>query len=264
MRTRKSVRSKVLVVIPARYASTRLPGKPLALINNKPMVQWVYENVKKCRLVDKVIVATDDERIYEIVRRFNGEVMMTSKYHKSGTDRVAEVARKVPSEIVLNVQSDEPMVTPEIISKIINEFYHNRTVNVVTPICRIEYFSELFDPNFVKVVVDKKGYALYFTRSVVPFIRDSFDLQQQNFVIKDNNLINKYTFFRHIGIYGFKRNFLFKFLHLPQGRLEKLEKLEQLRILEHGYKIKTVLVKEQPISVDTQEDLDKVRKILCR
>ncbi|MCX7941115.1 MAG: 3-deoxy-manno-octulosonate cytidylyltransferase [Endomicrobia bacterium] len=259
MKTKRHIR--VLAVIPARYASTRLPAKPLALINNKPMVQWVYENVKRCKLVDKVIVATDDERIYEIVRRFNGEVMMTSKYHKSGSDRVGEIARKIYSEIVLNVQADEPMIGPDILAKVINELYRNKNVHVVTPICKVEYYSELFDTNFVKVVIDKKGFALYFTRSVIPFVRDGFEFNQQNFVVKNKDLIEKYTFYRHIGIYGFRHNFLFKFLNLPQGNLEKIEKLEQLRILEHGYRIKTVLVKETPISVDTKEDLDRVRKI---
>lgn len=253
---------KVLAVIPARYSSTRLPAKPLVMINGKPMIQWVYESVKKCRIVDRVIVATDDYRIYEMCRRFGAEVMMTSKKHQSGTDRVGEVASKIPSKIVLNVQCDEPMITSHVIAKVVNELLKNKNVYVVTPICRIEYYSELFDTNFVKVVVDKNGYALYFTRSVVPFIRDVFELKQQSFVLKDKDLINKYVFFRHIGIYGFKRNFLFKFLRLHVGRLEKLEKLEQLRILEHGYKIKTVLVKEKPISVDTYEDLCKVRKIL--
>ncbi|MFN3551285.1 MAG: 3-deoxy-manno-octulosonate cytidylyltransferase, partial [Endomicrobiia bacterium] len=171
---------KVLAVIPARYASTRLKAKPLALINNKPMIQWVYENVKKCDLVDRVIVATDDERIFNIVKNFGGEVMMTSKKHKSGSDRVAEVAKKVKSEIVLNVQGDEPMVSQYILKKIILEFYKNKFLNVVTPICRIKYFSELFDTNFVKVVVDKNGFALYFSRSVIPFIRDEFLFSQQS------------------------------------------------------------------------------------
>lgn len=253
---------KVLAVIPARYGSTRLKAKPLALINNKPMIQWVYENVKKCNLIDKVVVATDDERIFNIVKNFGGEVMMTSKKHKSGSDRIAEVAKKINSEIVLNVQGDEPMISEYILKKIILEFYRNKFLSVVTPICKIKYFSELFDTNFVKVVVDKNNFALYFSRSVIPFIRDEFTFKQQNFIIKDNDMLKKYSFFRHIGVYGYKRNFLFKFLSLPQGKLEKLEKLEQLRILEYGYKIKTVLVDENPISVDTEEDLQKVRKIL--
>lgn len=251
----------VLAVIPARYASTRLPGKPLALINNKPMIQWVYENVKSCKLIDKVVVATDDERIFNIVKRFGGEVMMTSPKHKSGSDRVAEVARKILSKIVINVQADEPMITSKILQKVILEFHKNKFLNVVTPICRIKYLSELFDKNFVKVVVDKNNFALYFSRSIIPFVRDEFEIQQQNFIIKNNEILNNYNFYRHIGVYGYKRSFLFKFLSLPQGKLEKLEKLEQLRILEYGYKIKTVIVDETPISVDTKEDLNKVRKI---
>ncbi len=257
----KRKRIKVLAVIPARYGSIRLPAKPLALINGKPMIQWVYENVKKCSLVDKVIVATDDKRIFDIVKNFNGEAMMTASYHKSGSDRVAEVAKKISSEIVLNVQGDEPMITPNVLNKIINEFYRNKYLNVVTPICKIEYISELLNPNFVKVVIDKNRFALYFSRSVIPFIRDVFDWEKQNFIIKKNDLVIKRIFFRHIGVYGYKRNFLFKFLSLPQGKLENLEKLEQLRILEHGYKIKTVLVEDLPISVDTKEDLEKVREI---
>lgn len=257
----KRKRIKVLAVIPARYGSTRLPAKPLALINSKPMIQWVYENVKKCSLVDRVIVATDDNRIFDIVKSFGGEVMMTSSQHKSGSDRVAEVAKRINSEIVLNVQGDEPMIAPNILSKVIKEFHHNKYLNVVTPICKIEYISELIDPNFVKVVIDKNRFALYFSRSVIPFIRDVFEWEKQNFIIKENDLVGKGIFFRHIGVYGYKRNFLFKFLSLPQGKLENLEKLEQLRILEHGYRIKTVLVKDSPISVDTKEDLEKVREV---
>lgn len=253
---------KVLAVIPARYSSTRLPAKPLVLINDKPMIQWVYENVKKCKFVDKVVIATDDYRIYEAGKRFGAEVMMTSKNHKSGTDRVGEVAKKIPSEIVLNVQGDEPMITPVILAKVINELLKNKYVNVVTPVCKIKYYSELFDTNFVKVVVDKNNFALYFSRSVIPFVRDKFEFQQQNFVVKDSHLIDKYTFYRHIGVYGFRRKFLFRFLSLPQGKIEKLEKLEQLRILEHGYKIKIVVVNENPVSVDTEHDLNEVRRLL--
>ncbi|MEN3013734.1 MAG: 3-deoxy-manno-octulosonate cytidylyltransferase [Endomicrobiia bacterium] len=253
---------KVLAVIPARYNSKRLPGKPLALIEGKPMIQWVYENVKKCELIDKVVVATDDKRIYDIVKNFGGEVMMTSRHHKSGSDRVAEVARRIPCNIVLNVQGDEPMISPEILKKIILEFKKEPKLNVVTPICRISYFSELFNINFVKVVTDKKGYALYFSRSVIPFIRDKFKTDNLKFYLDiKQDLLKNYRFYRHIGVYGFKRNFLFKFLDMPVGKLEMLEKLEQLRILEYGYKIKTVLVNENPFPVDTPEDLKKIRKI---
>ncbi len=253
---------RVLAVIPARYASTRLPGKPLSLIGDKTMIQWVYENVKKCELIDKVVVATDDIRIYNHVKHFGAEVMMTSKKHRSGSDRVAEVAKKIYSDIILNVQADEPLISKNVLYKTIMECIKNKKVGVVTPICRVEYYSELFDPNFVKVVVDKNFFALYFSRSVIPFVRDSFCFQQQNFVIKDNEIIEKISFYRHIGVYVFRRNFLFKFLSLPQGKLERVEKLEQLRILEHGYKIKTVLVDESPINVDTEEDLKKVREII--
>lgn len=260
-----SIRNKirVLAVIPARYNSVRLPGKPLALIDGKPMIQWVYENAKKCNLIDKVVVATDDKRIYDIVKGFGGEVMMTSKNHRSGSDRVAEVAKKIPSLFVLNIQGDEPMITPEILKKLILELTKEKKAVVVTPICKILYFSELFNTNFVKVVTDKNKYALYFSRSIIPFIRDEFKIEDFKFIFKqNNNILNEYTFYRHIGIYGFKRNFLFKFLALPQTKLEKLEKLEQLRIIENGYKIKTVLVDKNPISVDTEEDLKLVRKIL--
>lgn len=252
---------KVLAVIPARYNSVRLPGKPLALINDKPMIQWVYENTKRCKLIDKVVVATDDIRIYDIVKKFGGDVMMTSKHHKSGSDRVAEVAKKIPCSIVLNIQGDEPMITSDILSRLILELKRNKHIHIVTPICRITYFSELFNINFVKVVVDKKNYALYFSRSIIPFIRDEFKIENFTFSF-NNDILNKYRFYRHIGVYGYKRDFLFKFLSLPQSPLEKLEKLEQLRILENGYRIKTVLVDKSPISVDTQEDLDKVREIM--
>lgn len=256
-------RIRVLAVIPARYNSVRLPGKPLALIDGKPMIQWVYENVKRCGLIDRIIVATDDRRIYDIVRNFGGEVMMTSKNHKSGSDRVAEVAKKIPSSFVLNIQGDEPMVTSDILRKIVLELNREKKAYVVTPICRILYFSELFNTNFVKVVIDKNKYALYFSRSIIPFVRDEFKIKDFKYSFNlETDILTKYTFYRHIGIYGFKRSFLFKFLSLPQTKLERLEKLEQLRILEHGYKIKTVLVDKNPISVDTEEDLKLVREIL--
>jgi 3-deoxy-manno-octulosonate cytidylyltransferase (CMP-KDO synthetase) len=253
---------KVLAVIPARYGSTRLPGKPLSLIGDKTMIQWVYENVKKCELIDKVIVATDDIRIFNHVKHFGGEVIMTSKRHRSGSDRVAEVAKKILSEIVVNVQGDEPLISRSILYKTITECLKDKRLQVVTPICKIEYYSELFDTNFVKVVIDKNFYALYFSRSVIPFVRDEFVFNQQTFEIKDSEIIKKVNFYRHIGVYVFRRNFLFKFLSLPPGKLEQVEKLEQLRILEHGYKIKTVLVNESPINVDTEEDLKKVREVI--
>ncbi len=254
---------KTIAVIPARYGSTRLPAKPLLLINNKPMIQWVYENVKSCPLIEKIIVATDDERIFHAVKNFGGEVVLTSKKHRSGSDRVAEVVKNLSCDFVLNVQGDEPMVSRKILTKVILEFCKNKNLDVVTPVCRIYDFKDLVSPNFAKVVFTKDRFALYFTRSVVPFVRDKFSIEKNYLKISNGEqIVKKYKFYRHIGVYGFRKDFLLKYIKLPKSKLENLEKLEQLRILEHGYKIKVVVVQESPISVDTYEDLQMVRKIL--
>lgn len=256
---------KVVAVIPARYASTRLPGKPLILINGKPMIQWVYERVKKVSLINETIVATDDRRIFNVVENFGGKVVITSKKHQSGTDRVAEVVKKmehdfVKYDFVLNVQGDEPLISPKTLKKLVLEFRKtklrfNRIVDVVTPICRIKSYNEYISQNTAKVIFDKNGFALYFSRHPIPFIRDIK-------LIKNKKFFEENKFYRHIGIYGYRKDFLLKYVQMPQSKLEKLEKLEQLRILENGYKIKVVVVRDDSVPVDTFEDLKKVRKLV--
>ncbi|MFQ3675182.1 MAG: 3-deoxy-manno-octulosonate cytidylyltransferase [Endomicrobiia bacterium] len=259
---------KVIAIIPARYSSTRLPGKPLVLINKKPMIQWVYERVEKVPLIDEVIVATDDEQIFNTVKNFGGKVMMTSKKHQSGTDRIAEVVKKLKVsnnfDFILNVQGDEPLVSTKTLTKIILEYKKDKSIDVVTPVCRIRSYDEYVSPNTAKVVFDKNNFALYFSRSPVPFVRAIADykLQITNFRNFKKIDFKKEKFYRHIGIYGYRKDFLLKYVKIPQSKLEKLEKLEQLRVLENGYKIKVVEVKDNSVPVDTWEDLKKVRKIV--
>ena len=259
---------KVVAIIPARYASTRLSGKPLVLINGKPMIQLVYERVKKVSLINEVIVATDDKRIFDTVKTFGGKVMMTSKNHQSGTDRIAEVAKNIKCDFVLNVQGDEPLISEETLKKLILEFKKsepcfNKYVDVVTPICRIKSYEEYVSQNTAKVVFDKNDFALYFSRAPIPFVREIADCKLQIINFRKINF-KKEKFYRHIGIYGYRKDFLLKYVRMPQSKLELLEKLEQLRVLENGYKIKVVEVKDDSIPVDTWEDLKKVRKIICK
>ena len=234
---------KILAVIPARYESTRFPGKPLVNINGKPMIQHVYERVKESKLVDKVLVATDDERIYESVKNFGGKVVMTSKEHESGTDRICEVIKKIKCDIVVNVQGDEPGINPKDIDKAIKPLLKNKKVNISTLAIRIENGYDLKDENKVKVVFDKNNFALYFSRNNIPFDRDHI------------NNVKIYDFYKHIGLYVYRRKFLMNLKNLKPSKLEKLEKLEQLRFLNNGEKIKVVLTDRESISIDTPSDL---------
>ena len=246
---------KVLAVIPARWASTRFPGKPIADIFGKPMVQWVFEQVQKSNLVNDVVVATDDKRIYDVVSNFGGNAVMTLPSHQSGTDRVAEVAKKINCDIVVNVQGDEPLIPPENIDLVIQPLLTSTELLASTLMIGILNQNEMFDSNICKVVVDKKGYAMYFTRASVPYNRDSS--------IVDNMPTNKniglqILGYKHIGIYAYTKSFLLKFSKLKVSRLECLEKLEQLRILENGYSIMVTESTLNSIGVDRPEDLDNV------
>lgn len=239
--------TRVIAVIPARYGSTRFEGKPLAMICGKPMIQHVYENASKCSQIDRLIVATDDERIERVVRGFGGEVCMTEPTHTSGTDRVAEVMRRYQSDIVVNVQGDEPLLTSEAITEALKPFFGDGMVLMSTLKTRILDHAEVTDPNVVKVVTDQKGFALYFSRSPIPFYDGLCGLSEM---------------FRHVGIYVYTRDFLLTFSRLPQTTLEKRERLEQLRALEHGYKIQVVETKYRPIGVDTPEDIIRAERAL--
>jgi 3-deoxy-manno-octulosonate cytidylyltransferase (CMP-KDO synthetase) len=239
---------KIIGIIPARYSATRLPGKPLADICGKPLIQYVYEQAKKSGLLEDVIVATDDERILEAVEEFGGKAVMTSPSHPSGTDRCAEVARQIDCDFVINIQGDEPLIPPEVIDKVAEALMESDEEIPMTSAATIANEEERENSNVVKVVTDQKGIALYFSRSPIPFYRNQVA-----------------PTLRHIGIYGYRKDFLLKFVSLPQTPLEKTESLEQLRALEHGFKIRIVLVDYSPVGVDTPEDLERVRKLLgCR
>lgn len=237
---------RVLGVIPARYESTRLPGKPLADINGKPMVQWVYESAARSSILDLLIVATDDERVMKAVSSFGGRAELTSKEHSTGTDRVAEVAGKIDAEVVVNIQGDEPFVHPGMIEEIVIPLLNDQSIPMCTIKREIKKEDELTDPNVVKVVTDLSGFALYFSRSLIPYPRH-------------RDMLHAYE---HIGLYAYRRDFLMKLSSLKPTPLEKTESLEQLRALENGYKIKVVLTKHEyvALSVDTPEDLERARK----
>lgn len=235
--------------IPARFGSTRLNGKPLADIGGKPMVQWVYEQAKKARLIDDVTVATDDERILKAVESFGGRAVLTSSAHRSGTDRIAEAAEKTTADIIVNMQGDEPLIEPELIDRAVAPMLEDPNLLVCTLKTEITEEEEYYNPNAVKVVTDKDGYALYFSRSPIPYGKGSF-------------LKLRSRPYKHIGLYVYRRDFLLKFPKLEPTPLEETESLEQLRALENGYRIKVVETKYNPISVDTPEDLERVRRLI--
>lgn len=243
---------KFIGIIPARYQSSRFPGKPLAIIGNKPMIQWVYENVAKA--VSEVWVATDDERIFEAVESFGGKAIETLSTHQSGTDRCAEAALKIAKEtdfdIVINVQGDEPFIQPKQIELLKSCF--SSDADIATLIKRIETSEELFNPNRPKVVTDNQKNALYFSRSTVPYIRGS----------ENEDWLSKQTFWAHIGMYAYKTDILQKISKLEQGELEMAESLEQLRWLENGFKIKTAVTEHQSMGIDTPEDLTEALQLL--
>lgn len=245
---------KFAAIIPARYASSRFPGKPLADMDGKPMIQRVYEQVKKA--LDDVYVATDDERIFDAVNRFGGKAVMTSEAHKSGTDRCREVFSKIGEnfDVVLNIQGDEPFIQPEQIKTLITCFDSPdvQLATLVKPFRTTDGFEVLFNPSTPKVVLNEKNEAVYFSRSVVPYIRDYPHTQW----------LEKHTFYKHIGIYGYRTDVLDKITNLPQSSLEKAESLEQLRWLQHGYVIKVGITEQETIGIDTPEDMEKALAFL--
>lgn len=244
------------VVIPARYQSTRLPGKPLADIAGKPMVQWVYEQAIQAGAQD-VIIATDDQRVADAVAVFGGKVCMTSPNHESGTERLAEVAQLMgiaDDHIVVNVQGDEPLIPPSIIRQVAENLAAS-SAPMATLGVAITSEEEVFNPNAVKVVTDKEGYALYFSRATIPWDRDAF---------ARGEVLTEHSLMRHIGIYAYRAGFINTYVNWQPSSLEKIECLEQLRVLWYGEKIHVELAKEAPpAGVDTPEDLELVRKIIA-
>jgi len=244
---------KFIGIIPARYQSTRFPGKPLAEIKGKPMIQWVYENALKA--LEQVWVATDDDRIYSSVKAFGGKVVKTSPTHQSGTDRCAEAAHIIAADknefdVVINIQGDEPFIKPVQIETI-KSCFKEEGIQIATLVKKIDTREELFNPNRPKVVLDNAGDALYFSRSVIPFVRGE----------EKENWFEKYNYWAHIGMYAFLSNVLQEITQLEQTSLELAESLEQLRWLENGYKIRTAETLFQTVGIDTPEDLEKALQL---
>ncbi len=239
--------SKTAIIIPARYGSSRLEGKPLLEVMGKPVIQWVYEKAQQAKLADMIIVATDDKRIFDCVKSFGGEVEMTSVEHKCGSDRIMEVVSRHPAiSHICNLQGDEPLIKPESIDAVIKNVKDDDKADISTLIRVLTDEEEINNPNLVKCVIDNNGFALYFSRSKIPFER--------------NAGIAK--FYGHLGIYGYKRSALEAMTTLPQTPLERTESLEQLRALENGMRIKTSVVDFVPVGIDTREDLEKFKLLL--
>jgi 3-deoxy-manno-octulosonate cytidylyltransferase (CMP-KDO synthetase) len=253
---------QIVAVIPARYDATRLPGKPLAEIAGRPMVEHVYRRAAAARGVDAVIVATDDERIAAAVRSFGGIAAMTRATHRTGTDRIAEVAARLSCEIVLNVQGDEPLIDPEMIEQVIAPLVEDPLLDMSTACVPISDRADYANPNVVKVVMDRTGRVLSFSRSPIPHFRDSGSgiRDSKNPASPETRIPN--PVYKHVGLYGYRRTFLLTLAALPQTPLERAESLEQLRALEHGYRIHTVETTHDSIGVDTPEDLERVRRQL--
>lgn len=255
-----------IVIIPARYASTRFPGKPLQPLLGKPLIQHVYEGVLRAALVQDVFVATDSSLIYESVERFGGKAIMTSEGHPSGTDRIAEALLKVEEDghrlddgdIIVNVQGDEPLIRAEMVDDLVHLMDDGRAT-MGTLAKRISDVIEIMDPNIVKVVFDSDGFALYFSRSPIPYHRKLFG--EGCFRLMDQD-VKMVTMFKHIGIYAYRREALLRLTQLPPGRLEEAEKLEQLRALENGFRIKVKETSYKTIGVDTPADLERVKECL--
>ena len=242
---------KLIAIIPARFGSSRFPGKPLALILGKPLIQWVYEQVLKVKDLDGVWVATDDGRIRDCVAAFGGRALMTREDHPSGSDRLAEAAgllHLAPEDIVINIQGDQPVFPPDLISRLAGVLSRDPGVVMVTPVKLVSDPLVAANPNTVKVVFDRAGRALYFSRSLLPFWRDG----------------DTPYYYRHLGIYAYRVQFLKEFVHLAPGRWEEAEKLEQLRALEHGFPIHIVETEGDTREVDTPEDARQVEEFLRR
>lgn len=237
---------KTVGIIPARYAAQRLPGKPLRDISGRPMIQHVYERTTRAKSLDDVIVATDDERILAVVRGFGGKAQMTSPEHRSGTDRVAEVAAGLDVDVVVNIQGDEPLVDPDHIDELVAAFERRRSLKMATLATPIASDEDFHDPAVVKVVFDRRGTAIYFSRHAIPFERDGQPGPR----------------WKHIGMYAYRRDFVLRFASLAPTTLEQIERLEQLRALENGVRIHVVRTAHDAISVDTEADLHRVRALM--
>jgi 3-deoxy-manno-octulosonate cytidylyltransferase (CMP-KDO synthetase) len=256
----RPVRGKAVAIIPARYDSERLPGKPLLPLAGIPLVIHVARQALQARLVGKVIVATDDQRIFDAAKEYGVEAVITSREAQSGTDRVAEAASSVEAEIIVNVQGDEPLIEPSTIDAAIEPLLENKELMMATTSEPINSTDDVFNPAVVKVVTDAGGYALYFSRSPIPYVRANDGLTLMDKLLTGPGLLSNYR--KHSGLYVFRREFLMEFSKMQPSRLEQLEALEQLRALENGRKIRVVEVNHRSIGVDTIEDYEKVKRII--
>ena len=239
----------VIGVIPARYSSTRFAGKVLADIMGKPMLQHVWERAKLSRMLDDLIIACDDEIILKAANKFGAKAVMTSKEHTCGTDRISEVVNPIDVKVIINIQGDEPLIHPMMIDSVARALLEDHSINMATISKKIEDPMQVFDPNVVKVVVDKNNFALYFSRAPIPFLAPNAEIDQV-------------TYYKHIGLYAYTKDFLFTYKNLPSSNLEKTEKLEQLRVLSEGFKIKVIETTFDTVGVDTVQDLEKVKEQL--
>src|SRR3990167_1561164 len=294
----------VIGVIPARYGSTRFEGKVLADLQGKPMLQWVWEQAKKAKILDELIVACDDKRIEEAVNGFGGKAVLTSKEHLSGTDRICEVVNPLEVKVIVNIQADEPLLDAVMIENVARPLLDDSRLNMATLMKRIDDPHEISDPNVVKVTIDRHGFALYFSRAAIPYQRDKPPRRRRGnsqshkpegnggqpnsrshkpegngaasasrshkpegngaaSASRSHKSINA-AYYKHIGLYAYSKDFLFIFKNLPESNLERIEKLEQLRVLEEGFRIKVIETNIPTLGVDTPEDLEKVKKMLSQ
>ncbi|MBL7155743.1 MAG: 3-deoxy-manno-octulosonate cytidylyltransferase [Candidatus Omnitrophica bacterium] len=257
---------KAIGIIPARWKASRFEGKILALLAGKPLIQHVWERAKESHILDDLIIATDSEEVIKAAKKFGGKAVYTSKDQPSGTDRIGEVINAIDVDIVVNIQGDEPLIHYTMIDGLANTLLEDKSIPMATVIRRITNKEELLNPNVVKVVVDKEGYALYFSRSPIPYDRE---IGEKHSVLNVHAWLGSHThepklsqYYKHIGIYAYTKDFLFTYTNLPKSKLEEIEKLEQLRALENGYRIKTIETEFDTVGVDTPADLKRAEELL--
>jgi len=244
-------KKEVIGVIPARFSSTRFEAKVLADICGKPMIQHVWERARQSLLLDDLVIACDDERVAEKAREFGAKVVMTAKGHASGSDRIAEVINPMDVKVIVNIQGDEPLIHPTMIDLVASALINSSDVYMATLMTRITDPAQVADPHTVKVVVDRNNFALYFSRSPIPFHAANSEIKEP-------------VYYKHIGLYGYTKDFIFTFKKMAVSHLEKIEKLEQLRVLEEGYRIKVLETKYDTLGVDTPEDLERVKERIAK
>ena len=254
------MKGEAVAIIPARYSSTRLPGKPLLPLAGIPLIMHVVERASHARLVSRVIVATDDERIVDAVKVHGGEARMTSSTHASGTDRVAEVAASLDCEFIVNVQGDEPLIEPSTIDAAIEPLIADSQLQISTTSEPVATAEDVFNPSVVKVVTDARGVALYFSRSPIPHVRPSSGLTLEESLAANPGLLSNYR--KHSGLYAYRAGFLRQFARMQPSPLERLEALEQLRALENGFEIRVVRVEHRSVGVDTRQDYEQVKRLI--